>query len=315
MFGLMIGAGLVLGSLQARPLQIASKIDDKSWTRATSISPLLNQDVQLRIPKRENAEIRWYQIIPDLDTLYKNANHPWEEDPYKWVGFGKISYEKVELESLRNQWDVKPLEAIATEEVSRFYSSEAGSFWFQAEVQVGDRVYRSPGLEQTDYRGLSPRVFRVSVRENDGFIGYLSAYFNVPGLFGSVVYQSKNFIGVDCADVLVAAQHQWKGKRIRKNYNVAMLVNTMKRVKKIGIQGGVPDEKLRWGEDFQRGDIIAVKYAGARKYQHIGALYRDLGEKGVLDERDLVIHAGPHPLHLAPLKHGGFDGEVVILRP
>ena len=89
----------------------------------------------------------------------------------------------------------------------------------------------------------------------------------------------------------------------------------MKRVKKISIQGGEPDKELRWGEDIQRGDLIAVKYQGARKYQHIGALYQDLGDKGVLDSADVVIHAGPHPLHLSLLKHGGFDGDVVILRP
>ena len=120
--------------------------------------------------------------------------------------------------------------------MSSFYSSKVGSFWF-----------------------------RVSVRENDDYTGYLSAYFNVPGLFGSVVYQSKNFIGVDCADVLVAAAHQWKGKRIKKNYNVAMLVNKLPKVKKVAIDNGRPARKLKWGVDFKRGDLMAVRYAGARK--------------------------------------------------
>ena len=33
------------------------------------------------------------------------------------------------------------------------------------------------------------------------------------------------------------------------------------------------------------------------------------------DADDLVLHAGPAPLHYSSLASGVFDGDVVILRP
>lgn len=48
---------------------------------------------------------------------------------------------------------------------------------------------------------------------------------------------------------------------------------------------------------------------------NIGALFSDANRNDVLDGDDLVIHAGPQPLHYSHLKEGNFDGHVVILRP
>ena len=56
-------------------------------------------------------------------------------------------------------------------------------------------------------------------------------------------------------------------------------------------------------------------YEGAAQYQHIETLYRDRNGNGLLDESDLVLHAGPDPLHFSELRSGKFDGTVVILRP
>ncbi len=63
------------------------------------------------------------------------------------------------------------------------------------------------------------------------------------------------------------------------------------------------------------GDLIVVKYLDAKRYQHIGALYSDADKDGALSEGDLIIYAGPWPLHLSYLSEGGFDGHVVILDP
>jgi hypothetical protein len=146
-------------------------------------------------------------------------------------------------------------------------------------------------------------------------VGALSAFFNVPGVFGSVTYQSNNFIGVDCADVLVAAFGQWKKRPIKKNYNVSMLAASMPKRGESELSGGVPTAKLKWGDDIAPGDLIAVKYSGANRYQHIGALVGDTDKDGVLSSGDIVWHAGPHPVRSAPLSSGSFDGHVVILRP
>jgi len=200
-------------------------------------------------------------------------------------------------------------------EIPRFHHDDVGSFWFQAEVQKGAETWRSAGLDANDNRGLSPKVFRVSIRDGEGYLGYLTSFHNVPGLFGSIPYQSNNYIGVDCADVLVAAHSKWKNVSNEKDYNVAMLVTEWQRVASFNLVRGNPDAEVKWGEIIHPGDFIAVRYNGARQYQHIGALQSDANNNGFLDGEDLVIHAGPVPLHSSRLNNGNFDGHVVIIRP
>lgn len=78
------------------------------------------------------------------------------------------------------------------------YNPKVGSFWFQVKVNLKDgRTRKSAGIENSDRRGLSPSVFRVSYIEGKDYIGYLTSFYNVPGLFGSVPYQCENYIGVD----------------------------------------------------------------------------------------------------------------------
>ena len=134
----------------------------------------------------------------------------------------------------------------------------------------------------------------------------------MPGLFGSVPYQSRNYIGADCADILMAAKSVLEGNNL-KDYNVAMLVNSLARVASLNIENGNPDQRLKWGKDIQPGDFIAVKYRSGGQFAHIGALYKDNNQNGILDKADLVLHAGPHALHYSSLEDGGFDGKVIIL--
>jgi hypothetical protein len=303
---------------------IHSRIDNESWKKVRAITPKKGQQITLKTTKMSNATIRWYQIFPDISKSYKNANHPWEANPYKWVGFGKIDYERKELTHFRGQWKIRPFEKYSDmenqrlrEEVShsRFYQKNVGSFWFQVEIEKNGKITKSAGIENSNERGLSPKVFRVSIRNGKGYIGYLTTFFNVPGLFGSINYQSNHYIGVDCADVLVAAYAKWRGKSMKKNYNVAMLVNKLSKRSQFDIVNGMPNKNLKWGKDVHPGDFIAVRYVGARQYQHIGALSGDANKNGVLDGGDLIIHAGPSPLHYSYLREGHFNGHVVILKP
>jgi hypothetical protein len=286
------------------------------WKSDTAVYPLKGETVSLRVAQQPGAEPRWYQIFPDLDQMYKNANHPWEDDPYAWVGLDSIDYLRVERTDLRGQWEVEPLAQPARHpEGSHFHHRDVGSSWYQVELHSPAGIAISPGLESNDAKGISTAVMRISVRDGEGYIGWLASYFNVPGLFGSVVKQSSGYIGVDCADVLVAAWHRWKGKPLTKNHNVAMLVDLWPRVLEIDMEGGEPTALVAWGEQVRPGDILAVRYPGRAQYQHIGALYRDADGDGLLGGADLVLHAGPWPLQTARLDRGGFDGHVVVMRP
>ncbi|MEM7010572.1 MAG: hypothetical protein AAF585_03720 [Verrucomicrobiota bacterium] len=304
--------------LESRPsLRIQASVDAGAFV-ADHASFVQGAKLRLRLDKPEGATaVRWFQIIPDTSRYYKNANHPWEPNPYKWVGFGEIDYKRVELTEFRDQWEFEldPAAAFDGASDSRHYRDDLGSFWLQVEVKSGERRLRSAGVAENDHRNLSPKVFRISVRKDDEYLGYLTSYFNVPGLFGSIPYQSANYIGVDCADVLVAANRKWRGLEGAKDYNVSMLTSEWRKAATCEIDDGEPDKTLKWGEDIQPGDAIAVRYAPGKQFQHIGALYGDSNENGRLDRADQVLHAGPEALHLSQLQKGSFDGEVVILRP
>ena len=143
--------------LWAKPLVIEAKIDAKPWRKVKSISPLVGQQVSLRVDTKKKGEIRWYQIIPDLNPRYKNANHPWESNPYQWVGFGTIHYHKVELEGLRNKTQINPLEAIHKNGKSIYYRNDVGSFWFQAVIDDGKTIWASPGKEKAGLHLSRPK--------------------------------------------------------------------------------------------------------------------------------------------------------------
>ena len=290
---------------------IKSKIDNGQWQSKKAIYPLKNQAVSLKVEVPNGKSVKWYQIIPDVSKLYKNANYPWDKNPYKWIGYAKIKYYRYELEQFRNKWEIRPSFKDFSDSG---YRKDVGSFWIQAEVYDGKKILDSPGLKKNDHRGLSPDVFRISIRDGEGYIGYLTSFFNVPGLFGSVTYQSTNYIGIDCADAVMAAYSKWKNKPLQKNYNVTAVVHDFPVLHKVRFSGGVPAKKIYWDRDIKEGDFIAVKSYG-NQYFHIGALYKDGNHNGFLDGDDIVLHAGPAPLHYSSLINGGFDGTVAIVRP
>lgn len=309
-------------------INIQSRVNNHGWTTEEAIYPLKEDIVRLKVERMDGATIRWYQIIPDTSRIYKNANHPWEKEPYKWVGLAKIEYGRKELTQLRNQWEVNPFadrngnkanslfSFFRTEQrYPSYYHGDVGSFWFQAVIEKDGRKYQSAGKEESEGNGISPKIFRISIREQEGYLGYLTSFFNVPGLFGSTVYQSNNYIGVDCADVLIAAYGKWKNTPVERNYNVAMIVNEFKRIRELDVEEGQPAVGLEWGDDILPGDLIAVRYSGGRQYQHIGVLYSDNNGNGLLDKDDLLMHAGPYPLRKSRMSEGAFDGHVIILRP
>ena len=297
--------------------EISYRVESQKFQHKHAVFLKPSQKLTLKFDVKNTKSIRWYQIIPKTSKFYKNANHPWEKNPYKWIGFGKIEYKKVEIKPFADKSSVvltqKILEANRPKD-NPYYNAHIGSFWFEAEATLKNgKTVKSSGLKNMTYRGLSTKVLRVSYLEKRDYIGYLTSFFNVPGIFGAIPYQSKNYIGVDCADVLVATSAVMHKKKL-KEYNVAMLVAQLKHRADIKITDGKPDKKLQWGKDFKRGDFIAVKYRASGRYAHIGMLYNDENSNGVLDREDVVLNAGPNALHPTHLKQGAFNGWVAILR-
>jgi len=309
---------LLLLSQTMLAFKIEHKVDNGVYKQSNSVYLTPDQKVTLRINVSNVQSVKWYQIIPDTSKFYKNANHPWEPNAYKWIGYGKIDYKQVEIKSFENQKEVQLTREILEENRpagNRYYNSKLGSFWFEAVATLkSGKVVRTKGVKNIGRKGLSPEVFRVSYMLDNSYLGYLTTFFNVPGIFGSMPYQSRNYIGVDCADVLIATSKVMNKQKNEKNYNVMMLVDKFKTKVKTKVTQGSPQKKLRWGKEFEQGDFIAVKYTPKGRYAHIGMLYGDENANGILDKEDSIINAGPNALHLTPLSKGAFNGTVVILK-
>ncbi len=286
---------------RAQAVEIESRVGAGAWQRTRAVEARAGTPVSLRVAPSAGGTIRWYRIVPDASKPYNNAVWPWDPGPYRWLGYARIRYARSELEAFRGRWEIA-------------LDAAMGSRWFQAEVEAAGRIRASPGLERNDARGLSSEVLRVTLREGDDLVGWLTGFYGVPGVFGSVPYQVRNYVGVDCADVLMAAWALAGGRPIERDWNVVALTRELPLVAATTIATGRPAARLRWGEDVRRGDLVAVRYAGGRQFAHVGALYRDDGD-GTLGGEDLVIHAGPAALHVSKLVEGAFDGEVRVLRP
>ncbi|ESP92235.1 hypothetical protein [Pseudoalteromonas luteoviolacea] len=177
--------------------QIAS---DTSWQVRHAVSSPTGQSVKLKVNVLAEEQVRWFQIIPDTSQYYKNANHPWEKNPYKWAGFGKVNYHKKRLNQFDNLAEIEVSGTWLNKNnvfESPYYHANVGSFWFQVEVIGKDgRRRKSMGLENNDHRGLNKQVLRVSFTQGEGYLGVLSSFFNVPAIFGSVPYQSQHYLGL-----------------------------------------------------------------------------------------------------------------------
>ena len=169
-----------------------------------------------RGPLPDIASIRWLSVEPRLRHVTHEPPNPgnpsfsnsvlFGADHGDWLGFDTLEYEESDVARVGPQINVERASPVQ----GRVDYAGAGSNWFAVEVTLADgSVARSPGAESVERGGLSGEVMRVSFRESDTFLGWLSTYFNVPNVFGSAGsgsrHQTDRYTGADCADVLVGA--------------------------------------------------------------------------------------------------------------
>jgi hypothetical protein len=303
-------------------LEIRVQVDGGRTAAKRAVAITHGQRLTLSVAAKEGAAIRWYLVLPDLTRNYANAAPPWEPNAYAWTGMDAIGYFQVELVDLRDRAEIEPFAGSAIRDalaaivgVNGFYHADVGTFWFAADTSIDGRSTRTRGAADVTDRGIASEVTRVAVRTDASYVGALEGFYNVAGLFGSTTYQAARHIGADCADILMAAHAEWRRRPLAANYNVQQLTQKLRKVAALDVADGAPSQALRWGEEIAPGDFIAVRYEGFKKFVHVGALYRDDDGDGILSAGDLVLHAGPDPLHLTRLEGGAFDGQVVILRP
>jgi hypothetical protein len=263
------------------------------------------------------AQVSWRRVEPTMmhtTTPPPNADEKTYSNAIlfgarhgEWIGWDKIEYFESPLDGggmARDFTDAHPSNALLDNH------DGLGVMRLAATVQTasGGRA-ETPGARNYDGPGISDRVFRYSVRSGDDFLGWLSAWFNVPYLFGSAGHKAKaqaeRYIGADCADVLTAAMRR-AGRRDLDYTSVADLIKVGKRIAGPvlvdGTEGAaVPDKRLAWGSDVQPGDLLVINYVGwdgtPREWDHVLVAVEDRGiggapPDGLFGPEDLVADSG-----------------------
>ncbi len=291
----------------------------------------------LRTEKLEDARVRWSSVEPHGfrtspakngvgSTWYSNVSQ--EPGTFgKWMGYDAVDYFERELVS----WSAKAIipAAITAGEDNAQQVPGLGTLRFKVEVEIAGAVVASPGKDAVDSFGILPAVHRVSIRQSDDFLGWLSSYLLVPEVFGSAGggrdHQTERFVGADCADVMVGAMRR-AGRRLAYT-NVAGLPAYTKRIAgSIALdERGAPSTPIT---GVRAGDLIRIDYGGAfaghtpRAWDHVAALWEDRsdpagphrgGPDGQLDGFDLVIHMGHPRLKIEPMSEQS-PATVDVLR-
>jgi hypothetical protein len=247
----------------------------------------------------------------------------------KWLGFDRLEYVETPIEGeapILRVRDAHPSPVIAIERVAALLP--LGTMRLAATICAGGKCLSTPDAKDAPDGLISERVFRYTFRSGDGFIGWLTSFFNVPYLFGSagagVRSQAERYLGADCADILVAALRR-AGRRDMAYTSVAELVGQLERiagpaeVRPCATSGSpcaaLAQPPLRFGRDVRPGDLIALDYLEddgqlPRAWDHIVALIEDRGPDGspdgLLGADDLVADSGDaQGLKFAPLSHQG----------
>jgi hypothetical protein len=256
----------------------------------------------------------------------------------RWIGYDQLEYFATPIPAADGlQLTVKDASPTTAPLPARAVAHHGlGTMRLAATVRQGEKVYSTLGELDAPKGQIDDRVFRYSFRSGDGFIGWLTSYFNVPYLFGSagegVRNQAERYIGADCADVLVAALRRAGLPRLQYT-NVGGVIDAIGRAAGPAMVRPCPagsaqcpsvsEPPLRYGVQVRPGDILAVDYLGAgelpRAWDHIVVLVEDRGPGGVPDgilgPDDLVVDSGDaRALKFAPLAEQGAV-RVLVARP
>lgn len=256
--------------------------------------------------------IDWWRVEPRMqhvETPAPNGDNPAYSNCVlfgprhgKWLGYDQIEYHETPIEGAGSTLVVRR----ADPSDRRLAPNRGlGTMRYKVTVTVGGTTVASPGAEARGVGGIRPHVMRVSFRRGDDLPGYLTAYFNVPNLFGSAgrgsTHQTELFQGADCADVISGAA-RLAGAAVPYTH-VAALPRYAPPVSEVLHMDGdtVRDEagepvRLVFGRDVRPGDIMIIDYSSfdgtRRRWDHVAVVSQDRGTPGVFDPADLVLHMG-----------------------
>lgn len=232
----------------------------------------------------------WFKLEPTVASV---------DNTQPSFHFVSIPYQATELERCRDQprceADVTPTKLPATR-------PGLGTMAFQVKATLpGGRQLATPGLEAQVSGGLSRQVMRVTFRQGDSYLGYLTELFNTPYIFGSAGEGAKNqsdlLIGSDCADLAIYGRRRMG---LRAEYASSFSIDRQAPQ----VAAAVAQSDAGVALDVQGRPITAARpgdllhFPGSR---HVAVLYEDREPKGVLDANDLMLHTCWAPPTIEPV--------------
>ena len=195
----------------------------------------------------------------------------------------------------------------------------AGTMRYQVEVRgpVGEALW-SPGLDAPQPGGPARRqdIRKVTLRRDDTYLGYMSELAGLPYVFGSAAqgqepHQAERRVGVDCADLMIYGLRRmghavgYRSSRTLGPVSRAIGARVTARRGGAYLAEGAP---IPVGpEGVQPGDWLVFK-------GHVGAFVEDRGQRGILDEEDLLMHIAWKELAVESLTRSGYGATPFEIR-
>ncbi|MEZ4467713.1 MAG: hypothetical protein R3F43_25545 [bacterium] len=295
-----------------------------------------------RIPAKRiaplDAPVTWSLVEPrqhHVATPYPNFGNPAYSNSVlfgprhgQWLGHDTLEYTQTPLHDagpILTVTEARPLDA----KLKR--NKGLGTVRYAVAIDTPTGRVESPGAADVIRGGISPRVFRLSVRRGDDVRGWLTSLFNVPNVFGSAgqgkSHQAERHQGADCADVLIAGFRKaghLPYTSVSGLYTHARVVSPRPPpLEPDGFYALTPEGKgepvtLRFGADVQPGDVMVLDYGGraltGRTWDHVGLIDADAGT-GRPRSRPISCstRATPGQAELAPISDHGY-AMVQLLR-
>ncbi len=249
--------------------------------------------------------LQWNRIEP-AESSMSNGDTPRD------FHFEPIDYRATPIATATNRGaidaDVRPTLTVD-------HGHGVGTMRYQLVAHQGDRAIASPGPEARRGRssgGLDDSVLRVTIRRDDSYLGYLTELYGQPYIWASAGtsdpnHQSEHLEGSDCADFVV---YGWRRLGHAQPYTWTGALPHYTRL----LEAGTRDDDGIYRD--HRGEPLPFTRAGDLVLfpRHVGVLTVDRGTPGVLDDRDLMMHALFDTPKEQPIGDSGYADKPLELR-